>query len=417
MDSYRIIGGKKLEGEITLSGAKNAVLPILAATIITGKESKLDHCPDLSDVRNMTEILRQLGCKIKREKDSIWIDSKGIDTFEIPEKLMREMRSSVFLMGPMLARFGKVILSYPGGCEIGLRPIDIHLSALSRLGVNIKEKHGFLECTANQLVGTKIALDFPSVGATENAMMAATCAQGETVIVNAAKEPEIVDLQCFLNSVGAQIRGAGTSEIIIKGKTTPFCEGNYPILSDRIEGGTFLAAGAMTGGAILLKNANPRHMTMTLSKLRESGCQIDEGADWVYLKAPEKLKAIDLIKTQPYPGFPTDMQSQMLSILTIAQGTSLIVETIFENRFKQVNQLKSMGAKIFVDGRNAVITGVDRLEGARVSAKDLRAGASMVIAGLGANGETIVENICHIDRGYDKLDVALCKLGADIVRI
>ena len=415
MDSYRISGGKKIQGEITLTGAKNAVLPILAATIITGKESILNHCPDLSDVRNMTEILRQIGCNVKQEKGSIVINTKDIDTFIIPGKLMREMRSSVFLMGPMLARFGKVVLSYPGGCEIGLRPIDIHLSALKKLGVTINEEHGNLECTADHLVGCKIALDFPSVGATENTMMAACCAEGETVIINAAKEPEIVDLQNYLNSTGAEIKGAGTSEIVIKG-TKNFHNTSHSIISDRIEGGTFLTAAAMTNGQILLKNINPQYMTMTLSKLKEAGCEIFEGEDWIQLKSPSRLKAIDIIQTQPYPGFPTDMQSQMLSLMTVAKGTSVIIETIFENRFKQVNQLKSMGAKIVVDGRNAIVTGIESLNGATVGAKDLRGGAALVIAGLGAEGQTIVENICHIDRGYDKFEVALCSLGADIVR-
>ncbi|WP_037372395.1 UDP-N-acetylglucosamine 1-carboxyvinyltransferase [Anaerovorax odorimutans] len=416
MDSYQITGGKKLQGEITLSGAKNAVLPILAATIITGKESKLDNCPNLSDVKNMTTILRQIGCKVKKENGSIIIDSKDIHTLEIPEKLMREMRSSVFLMGPMIARFGKAILSYPGGCEIGLRPIDIHLSALQQLGVKIKEDHGYLECTAEKLVGNRIALDFPSVGATENTMMAAACAEGETIIVNAAKEPEIIDLQNYLNNIGAQVKGAGTSEIVINGRNS-FHDVTHSVISDRIECGTFLAAAAMTGGEILIRNSIPKHMIMTVSKLRETGCKIDEGKDWIYLKAPEKLNSIEIIKTQPYPGFPTDMQSQMLSVLTIAKGTSLIVETIFENRFKQVNNLKSMGAKIVVDGRSAVVTGVESLEGATVSAKDLRGGAALVIAGLGANGTTIVENVCHIDRGYDDFDETLRKLGADIFRV
>lgn len=416
VEQYRISGGKKLAGEYELTGAKNAVLPILAATIVTGNKSIIKSCPALSDVRNMIEILREIGCKVTYEGDCVIVDSTSISSYTIPEHLMREMRSSVFLMGPMIARCGKVTLSYPGGCEIGLRPIDIHLSALRKLGVTIKETHGFLECTADKLIGSRILLDFPSVGATENAMLAATAAEGETIIINPAKEPEIVDLQNFLNNSGAEIRGAGTGEIVIHGRK-PFHEVEHKVIPDRIEGGTILAAVAITGGNVLLKNAVPEHMSIALSKLREAGCRIKEGKDYIDLSAPMKLKYIDTIKTQPYPGFPTDMQSQFLTIMTVAQGTSIISETIFESRFKHVDELRKMGARIKVDGRTAIITGVKGLTGARVFAKDLRGGASLVIAGLGAEGETIVENICHIDRGYDKFEVVLKNIGADIIRV
>jgi len=415
VDHYRINGGNRLSGEYELTGAKNAVLPILAATIVTGNKSKIKSCPDLSDVRTMLFILQELGCKVTYESDGIVVDSSTIDSYTISESLMREMRSSVFLMGPMIARCGKVILSYPGGCEIGLRPIDIHLSALRRLGVSIKESHGFLECTADKLVGNRILMDFPSVGATENAMMAATAAEGETRIINPAKEPEIVDLQNFLNSCGAEIRGAGTGEIVINGGKS-YHEIEHKVIPDRIEGGTILAAVAMTGGNVLLKNAMPEHMSITLSKLREAGCKIKEGKDFVELIAPNRLKAIETIRTQPYPGFPTDMQSQLLTVMTVAQGTSVVTETIFESRFKHVEELRKMGAKVKVDGRTAIITGVKSLTGARVFARDLRGGASLVIAGLGAEGETIVENIHHIDRGYDRFESALQRIGADIVR-
>lgn len=416
MEHFRISGGKKLSGEYALTGAKNAVLPILAATIVTGNKSRIKSCPDLSDVRNMIEILREIGCKVTYDRDEVIVDSTSIDSYTIPEHLMREMRSSVFLMGPMIARCGKVTLSYPGGCEIGSRPIDIHLLALKKLGVNIKESHGFLECTADKLIGNRILLDFPSVGATENAMLAATAAEGETVIINPAKEPEIVDLQLFLNNCGAEITGAGTSEIVIHGRK-PLHEVEHTVIPDRIEGGTILAAVAMTGGNILLKNSVPEHMSIALSKLRDAGCRIKEGRDYIYLTAPNKLKCIETIKTQPYPGFPTDMQSQFLTIMTIAQGTSIITETIFESRFKHVDELRKMGARIKLDGRTAIITGVKNLTGARVVAKDLRGGASLVLAGLGAEGETIVENICHIDRGYDKFELTLKSIGAEIVRI
>ena len=328
---------------------------------------------------------------------------------------MREMRSSVFLMGPMIARCGKVILSYPGGCEIGLRPIDIHLSALRQLGVEIKEAHGYLECTAERLVGNRILLDFPSVGATENVMLAATAAEGETRIINPAKEPEIIDLQNYLNACGAKIKGAGTDEIVICGKQS-YHQVEHKVIPDRIEGGTILAAVAITGGNLVLKNAIPEHMGMTLAKFREAGCRIKERKDSIEMWAPARLKAIDMVKTLPYPGFPTDMQSQFLTAMTLAQGTSLITETFFESRFKYVEELRKMGARVKVDGRSAIVTGVKNLTGARVIAKDLRGGASLVIAGLGASGETIVESINHIDRGYDQLEEAFSKIGADIKR-
>ncbi len=415
MEQFRINGGKKLTGEYELTGAKNAVLPILAATIVTGNESKIKGCPNLSDVQTMFAILKELGCSITEEKDGVIVNTKPINSYTIPEHLMREMRSSVFLMGPMIARCGKVTLSYPGGCEIGLRPIDIHLSALRKLGVKIQESHGFLKCTADRLIGNRILLDFPSVGATENLMLAATAAEGETRIVNPAKEPEITDLQYYLNACGAEVKGAGTSEIVIRGKKS-YHQVEHKVIPDRIEGGTVLAAVAATRGNVVLKNAIPEHMSMTLSKLREAGCSIKEGEGFVEMSCPERLKAVEMVKTQPYPGFPTDMQSQFLTLMTMAHGTSIITETIFESRFKHVEELLKMGGKIIVDGRTAVIAGVENLTGARVIAKDLRGGASLVIAGLGAEGETIVENICHIDRGYDKFEMALCKIGADIKR-
>ena len=415
MEQYHINGGKRLSGEYELTGAKNAVLPILAATIITGNTSRIRSCPDLSDVRTMVTILRELGCRVTEENAGVLVDTETIDSNTIPEHLMREMRSSVFLMGPMIARCGKVTLSYPGGCEIGLRPIDIHLSALRSLGVTIKESHGFLECTADKLIGNRILLDFPSVGATENAMMAATAAEGETRIINPAKEPEIIDLQNYLNGCGAEIHGAGTGEIIVHGRRS-YHETEHTVIPDRIEGGTVLSAVAITGGNVLLKNAIPEHMSMILSKFREAGCKMKEGKDYIEFSAPEKMKAVEVIRTQPYPGFPTDMQSQFLTIMATAQGTSIITETIFESRYKHVEELRRMGAKIKIDGRTAVVTGVKNLTGAKVFARDLRGGASLVIAGLGAEGETIVENICHIDRGYDKFEVALNKIGADVKR-
>jgi UDP-N-acetylglucosamine 1-carboxyvinyltransferase len=416
LESYHITGGNKLEGEYYLKGAKNAVLPILAATIISGSTSIIKNCPDLTDVQTMIEILKEMGCKVAREGDTILVDSSTIDTFTIPRHLMKEIRSSVFLMGPTLARCGKVILSNPGGCAIGQRPIDIHISALKRLGVEIEEKEGILECKVNRLVGGRIPLDFPSVGATENVMMAAVMAEGETQILNAAKEPEIVDLQNFLRSCGAEIYGAGTKEIHVVGKKQ-LGKTTYKVIPDRIEGGTILAAVAATGGKILLKNSIPFHMSSIIDKLIEAGCKVKKGDDFVSLKAPERLTGINPVETLPYPGFPTDLQSQLVTLMSISEGTTYVKETIFENRFKYIEELKKMGANIKVDGTAAIVTGVERLKGNRVIAKDLRGGASLVIAGLVAEGNTIVENICHIDRGYDKFEIALSKLGADIKRV
>lgn len=416
MDSYHIIGNKSLEGEHQLKGAKNAVLPILAATILTGSTSVIKNCPDLSDVRTMVAILKEMGCKVTWEGDNIIVDSSTLDNYVIPQKHMKEIRSSVFLMGPTLARCGKVSLSYPGGCAIGERPIDIHLYALRLLGVDIKEIDGLLECSVDRLIGTDIHLPFPSVGATENAMMAAIMAEGETRILNPAKEPEIADLQNYLNSCGAEVYGAGTDEIVIKGKRK-LRDTIYKVIPDRIEGGTFLAAVAATGGSIYLKNTIPAHMSFVINKLREAGCKIIEEENMVYLKAPDRLKAVKAIETSPYPGFPTDMQSQFMAIMSCADGYTFITENIFENRFKHVNELIKMGANIQVDGKTAIVKGVEKLKGAHVKAMDLRGGASLVIAGLTAEGITIVENICHIDRGYDKFELALNNLGADIKRI
>ncbi len=415
MSKFHITGGVRLSGETVINGAKNAVLPILAATVMNGNFNIIKDCPNLKDVRTMLQILDAIGCDTRFEGNTITVNSKPLDTYTIPENLVSEMRSSIFLLGPMLSRCGRVVLSYPGGCEIGPRPIDLHLKVLKSLGVSINESHGFLECRAENLKGCTIQLDFPSVGATENAMLASVEADGITRIKNAAKEPEIVDLQNFLNAMGARISGAGTSEIYIEGKRK-LKEVEYSIIPDRIFAGTILAAVAGTGGEVLLKNVISEHLSIVLSKFIEAGCSIKEEKNEIYFKASKKLNAVETIKTLPYPGFPTDMQSQFLSLMTIAKGTSIITETIFESRFKIVDELSKMGSKVKVDGRTAIITGVDQLTGARVFAKDLRGGAALVIAGLAAKGETIVENVCHIDRGYDKLDVCMNNLGGKIIR-
>lgn len=424
MDSYHITGGKRLAGDYTLKGAKNGVLPILAATVLTKGECVIRSCPHLSDVHTMVEILEALGCRVSWDEDVITVDASSISRKDIPEHLMKGMRSSVFLMGPLLARCGEVTFSQPGGCAIGERPIDIHLSGLIKLGAEICEDRDHIVCRANQLTGAVIRMEFPSVGATENLMMAAAAAVGETRLIHPAREPEIQDLQNFLNACGAKISGAGTGEIIIEGvgeEEKPLggpvltgCE--YKVIPDRIEAGTFLIAAAITGGEIRLLDSAPSQMAQTLARLKQTGCKVKVDKSGVWLSAPKRLTAIREIKTLPYPGFPTDMQSQFLSLLTLCAGESKITETIFENRFKHVRHLKRMGADVALDGRTARITGVGALHGETVEAEDLRGGAALVLAGLAAEGETIVENICHIDRGYDKLEVALTRLGAKIER-
>lgn len=416
VSKFVIQGGTKLKGDIRIGGAKNAVLPILAATVMNSSENLLLDCPKLKDVETMISILESIGCKVNFQDNALSVDSSTLSSHIIPEQLVREMRSSIFLMGPMLARCGKVKISYPGGCEIGPRPIDLHLRALKELGVTINEAHGFLECEVNNLVGCEIQLDYPSVGATENTMLAAVMAKGTTKIRNAAKEPEIVDLQDFLNKMGAKIIGAGTSEIVIEG-TKYLKNTEHKVIPDRIVAGTILIAGAITKGEITLDNVIVDHIRPIISKLKESGCLIFERENSLKLMTVERPKAVELIKTLPYPGYPTDMQAQFMAFMTVAKGTSMITETIFENRYKHVDELTRMGAKIKIDGRVAVVRGVENLTGANVSAKDLRGGAALVLAGLSAKGQTIVDDIGHIDRGYDGFEIMLQQIGANIQRI
>ncbi|WIF94751.1 UDP-N-acetylglucosamine 1-carboxyvinyltransferase [Caminicella sporogenes] len=416
MSKYLINGGNKLSGKIGISGAKNSVLPILAASIINGKENIIIGYPNLRDVETMIEILLSIGCKVKRDSDCIIVNSESLNTCEIPEHLVREMRSSIFLMGPMLGRCKKIKISYPGGCEIGPRPIDLHLKGLKEMGVNIIEAHGFLECSVEKLKGAEIHLDYPSVGATENIMMAAVLAEGKTVIRNAAKEPEILDLQDFLTGMGAKIEGAGTSIIQIEGVKS--LNGvQHKIIPDRIVAGTILTAAAITKSEIMVENVIADHLVSTIAKLKEVGCQLNIKNNQIKIKPPKVIKSVEILRTLPYPGFPTDMQAQFMALLSTANGTSIVTETIFENRFKHTEELVRMGAKIKVDGRVAVIKGVKKLTGANVSANDLRGGAALVLAGLAAEGTTIVDNIHHIERGYDNLDIMFKNLGADIKRI
>ncbi len=413
MSNYIIEGGRKLEGELKVSGSKNASLPIIAACILNGKKNTLYNVPNIVDTNKTLEILKILGCNIKKNNNKIIIDSSNIKTHEIPDKLMRELRSSVILAGALISRFKNAVFSYPGGCDIGSRPIDLHLSGFKKLGIEIEEEGGYIRCKAENIVGTDITLDFPSVGATENIMLASVFAEGETLIKNAALEPEIVDLQNILNKMGAKVEGAGTNIIKITG-VKRLKEVSYNIMPDRIEAGTLLCMVAATGGNVKLKGVVPEHIYQVIYKLEECGCKVECQKDLIMLQSPKKLKAVD-IKTMPYPGFPTDMQSVFGAMLTIAKGTSLVIENIFESRFKYTNELKRMGAKITIEGKSAVIKGVKKLTGAEVEASDLRGGAALVLAGLVAKGETKVENIEYLLRGYENLDKKLNSIGAKII--
>lgn len=412
MKSYIIEGGKKISGEIEVSGSKNSSLPILAASILNGGITQLYNVPKIRDTKITLKILQLLGCQIRANSGKIVIDSKNIEKREIPERLMGEMRSSVILAGAMLARFKRVRFSYPGGCDIGTRPIDLHIKAFKKLGVKVIEEAGYILCECDKIIGSEIQLDFPSVGATENIMLASVFCEGITYIKNAALEPEIVDLQNFLNKMGAKVEGAGTSIIKIKG-VQKLRGISYNIMPDRIEAGTLLCAAAVTGGDIKVKKVEPEHIAAVLAKLEEMGCNIEVNKNEIYLKTSKRLKAVD-IKTLPYPGFPTDLQSIFGGMLITAKGTSIITENIFENRYKCMGELQRMGAKITVDNRTVVIKGVRKLTGAKVKATDLRGGAALVIAALNAKGKTKIENIEYILRGYENLDKKLNSLGAKI---
>ena len=412
MPSYIIEGGKRLEGEVSVSGSKNASLPILASTILNAGTTKLYNVPEIRDTKITQEILKFLGCKVKRNKGKIEIDSKEMNKKEIPEHLMHQMRSTVILAGAILGRFKEVTFSYPGGCDIGARPIDLHLKSFEKLGINIVENAGFIICKCDKIIGANIDLDFPSVGATENIILASVYAEGITNITNAAMEPEIVDLCNCLNKMGAKIEGAGTSNIKIIG-VEKLKDISYNIMPDRIEAGSLLCMVAITGGKLKLNNVIIDNISPIINKLEEAGCKILKEKNSIYMEAPKKLKSVD-IKTMPYPGFPTDMQSVFASMLTMAKGTSVIVENIFENRYKYMSELKKMGAKVTVEGKTAIVKGVRKLSGARVFSTDLRGGAALVTAALAAKGKTEVLNIEYILRGYEGLDKKLKMLGANI---
>ena len=412
MSKLIIQGGKKLEGEVQISGSKNAALPIIAGTVLIKGKTTLYNVPNIQDVQTMFEIIKDIGGKVTKKNNKIIIDTSKIHTYEISENLMRKMRSSVILAGAIIGKYKKANFSYPGGCEIGSRPIDLHLKGFEKLGINIKEEYGEIICEADRIMGTQIHLDFPSVGATENIILASCLAEGVTVLTNAAKEPEIEDLVKFLNKAGAKIKGAGTDRVEIIG-VKKLTEVSYNIMPDRIEAGTYLVAGAITGGNLKVTNLNSNHIEPILNKLEEAGCVLKIEKNTVEIKAPKRIKAVDM-KTMPYPGFPTDMQSIFGALLTTAKGTSIITENIFESRYKYVQELNRMGAKINVEGRTAVIKGTKRIQGASVVASDLRGGAALVLEALVAKGVTQVDNVHYILRGYENIVDKLKNLGAKI---
>lgn len=415
MEAFLVEGGRRLEGALQVDAAKNAVLPILAASILTEETVNLMDVPRITDAENMAEILTILGCRVERQGRSMRVQSGSLHGWEMPDRLSKQIRSSIFMLGPILSRFRKATVTYPGGCEIGLRPIDLHLHGLRSLGVQVMEEGGLIHCDGSQMRSGDAYFDYPSVGATENVMMAAVLLNGVTTIHNAAREPEIVDLQEFINAMGGKVRGAGSQTIEITG-VKKLHGVTYAPMPDRIVAGTLLAAAAITGGEIELTRAPEGDMVAVLSKLREMGCAIHEEPGFLYLKAPERLKAFAQLQTQPHPGFPTDMQVQMLALESVAQGMGVIVENVFENRFTHAGDLNRMGARILCSGRTAVVQGVEQLYGARVTARDLRGGAALVLAGLKAQGVTQVEQAGLIDRGYDHLEEQLSALGAKITR-
>lgn len=416
MSKYIIRGGTPVAGDIRIKGAKNSVLTLLAACILTDGKVTLHDCPHISDVNTMLAILERLGCRTNRTGDDVTVDSAGISGDKIPGGLASELRSSIFLLGSLLSRLKKAKVAYPGGCEIGLRPIDIHLAGLRELGVRIVEKHGYIDCDSTRAHSADIMLDLPSVGATENLVMTCVFLKGVSVIRNCAKEPEIVDLQNFLNAMGAKVSGAGTGVITIEG-VEKLHGVEYTPIPDRIVAGTWLIGAAICGGELTLSNVNPEHLSSLIAKLPKSTCKITCARDKINIICNGRCESIPKVETTYYPGFPTDLQTQILTLQTVSDGTSVVVENIFETRFKTVPELLKMGADVTVNGRTAVVRGVRSLNGARVSATDLRGGASLVLAGMCAQGETVIDNIYHIDRGYEDLTSVLSSIGVNIKRI
>ncbi|MDD5952528.1 MAG: UDP-N-acetylglucosamine 1-carboxyvinyltransferase [Oscillospiraceae bacterium] len=413
----KIEGPCRLEGETCVQGAKNSTLPLLASSVLCRGISVFHHCPRLLDVETSIEILEHLGCRVCWEGETLTVDSTDVTHWDIPDHLMRKMRSSIVFLGAILSRMGQASLSYPGGCELGPRPIDLHLDAMRKMGVQIREAHGRIDCNVRRgLRGTVLHLSFPSVGATENSLLTAVMADGITTIHNAAREPEIQDLSDYLNDCGADIRGAGESTIIVKGvKSLRGCA--HTIIPDRIVASTLLSAAAITGGTVQLRRVEPNHLQPVLHVLEEAGCHLTLGKHEVALTAPPRLNAVQTVRTMPYPGFPTDAQSPMMAMLLKSNGTTLFEENIFESRFKHVDELIRLGGDIQVVGRAAVVKGVEKLYGARVVAPDLRGGAALVIGGLASEGTTEVLGVDYLDRGYEHLETVLSSLGANIQRV
>jgi UDP-N-acetylglucosamine 1-carboxyvinyltransferase len=415
VDKLIIQGGVPLSGEVRISGAKNAALPILCASILTADTLRVQNVPHLRDVTTMLTLLGQMGIDVSLdEKLGVGLTAGGMDNLVAPYELVKTMRASVLVLGPMVARFGEARVSLPGGCAIGQRPVDQHIKGLEALGAEIRIEQGYMHASAKRLKGARLVMDIVTVTGTENLMMAATLAEGTTVIENAAREPEVVDLAQCLNAMGARVRGAGSDVITIEG-VEALQGADYRVMPDRIETGTFLVAAAATGGQVKLKGARADILDAVVGKLREAGASIDSGDDWISLRTDGKLQAINL-RTAPYPAFPTDMQAQFMALNAVAQGTALMTETIFENRFMHVQELRRLGAEIEVEGNTAVVRGVPQLQGARVMATDLRASASLVLAGLVATGETMVDRVYHLDRGYECIEEKLGQLGARIKR-
>ncbi|SEN54943.1 UDP-N-acetylglucosamine 1-carboxyvinyltransferase [Peptostreptococcus russellii] len=412
MPRIRVKKSGPLKGSINIDGAKNAVLPIIAATLLANDKCVLKSVPNLRDVHVISDLLRHLGAKVEYKDNTLTVDSSTINTYEAPYELVKKMRASFLVMGPLLARFNHTKISMPGGCAIGTRPIDLHLKGFKALGAKVNIDHGFVEAKTDHLKGSKLYLDFPSVGATQNIMMAAVLADGVTTIENAAEEPEIVDLANFLNEMGASVRGAGTNTVKITGvKKLKGTE--HTIIPDRIEASTYMVAAAMTKGDVVLNNVIIDHLKPVIAKLTEAGAKVIEGENSIRVIGPKKIRPID-VKTLPHPGFPTDVQAQFMAMLTVADGTGVVIETVFENRFMHVTEFNRMGANIKIDGRSAVVNGVDSLIGADVTATDLRAGAALILCGLIANGITNINEIYHIQRGYVDIDKKFRALGGDV---
>lgn len=416
LGKFVIEGGKKLVGEITVQGAKNAALPLLAAAVMTDEKVTIHNVPDLLDIKNMLKILQNQGVFVEKKGKDVTVVAKGMNSESIGYSLAKELRSSVFLLGAVLAKKKRVVVAYPGGCDIGLRPIDIHLKALRDLSVRVEEKAGYVFCDATEMKCGEVCLDYPSVGATENVMLAATTVKGRTVIYNAAREPEIVELQNFLNSSGAKVSGAGTPKITVYG-TDALCGADYTVMPDRIVAGTYLISVVMNGGEVALKGVKRGQLNSLISKLTKNSCNIVWDNDIIYIKADGRPKATDYVSTRPYPGFPTDLQAPFTALQTVSNGTCVLTENIFENRFRHVPELRKMGADIIIRDRTAVIKGVKNLVGAEVYAQDLRGGAALVLAGLAAKGITVVNDVYHIDRGYENIETNFKNIGANITRI